>query len=90
MIVFASNNPGKIKELQAYLPVVPQCDLGVQEIEETSLTFVENAIQKARHASQMTGLPAIADDSGLQVPALQGAPGIYSARYAGKNATDEE
>jgi XTP/dITP diphosphohydrolase len=87
-IVFASNNAGKIRELQSLLTpfhiiVSPQTELGVDEIAETGLTFVENAIIKARHASKVTGLPAIADDSGLSVPALNGAPGIYSARYAG-------
>lgn len=88
-IVFASNNAGKIRELGAMfkplnLEFVPQTELGVEEIEETGLTFVENAILKARHAAQQTGLPAIADDSGLIVSALNGAPGIYSARYAGQ------
>lgn len=87
-IVLASNNQGKIRELNALLntlaiEVIPQAELGVNEIEETGVTFVENALLKARHAAQMTGLPAIADDSGLNVYALKGAPGIYSARYAG-------
>lgn len=90
-IVFASHNAGKIRELQALvalLPftIIPQAELGVEEIEETGYSFVENALLKARHASLQTGLPAIADDSGLTVPALKGAPGIYSARYAGKGA----
>lgn len=87
-IVFASNNQGKIRELQSLLmpfdlDITPQAEFGVDDIEETGLTFVENAILKARHASLQTGLAAIADDSGLSVPALNGAPGIYSARFAG-------
>lgn len=87
-IVLASGNPGKIKEfnqlLQPYnVSVIPQAELGVPDVEETGLTFIENALIKARHAAQITGLPAIADDSGLAVNALGGAPGIYSARYAG-------
>lgn len=91
-IVFASSNQGKIRELQALLTafqieVIPQGVLGVSDIEETGLTFVENALLKARHAAKVTGLPAIADDSGLEVPALNHAPGIYSARFAGVGAT---
>ena len=94
-VVLASGNAGKIKELsqlllQANLTVVSQSDLNVPEVEETGLSFVENAIIKARNASQHTGLPAIADDSGLEVDALNGAPGIYSARYAGAAATDAD
>lgn len=94
-IVFASNNAGKIRELQSLLTefdfnIVPQNELGVTDVVETGFTFVENALLKARHACLVTGLPAIADDSGLEVFALQGAPGIYSARYAGVNATSEE
>lgn len=94
-IVLASGNPGKIKELQSFLTtfsleVVSQQSLGVEDIPETGLTFVENALLKARHASRITSLPALADDSGLVVPALQGAPGIYSARYAGPKATSED
>jgi XTP/dITP diphosphohydrolase len=94
-IVFASNNAGKIRELKSLLQdftltPVPQSELGVSEIAETGLTFVENALIKARYACQMTGLPALADDSGLAVAALHGAPGIYSARYAGANATASE
>lgn len=90
-IVFASNNAGKIRELQALLndfsiDIVPQGTLGVDEVEETASTFVENALIKARHACEVTGLPAIADDSGLEVDALNGAPGIYSARYAGNDS----
>lgn len=93
-VVFASNNPGKVLELQALFneahlnwDVIPQSKFNVSDIAETGLTFVENALLKARHASRHTGLPAIADDSGLEVIALKGAPGIYSARYAGNNAT---
>lgn len=94
-IVFASGNAGKLKELQTALEpfditILPQASLGVTDIAETGLTFVENAILKARHASQQTGLPAIADDSGLEVDALQGAPGIYSARYAGDKANAKD
>lgn len=94
-IVLASNNAGKVKEFNALfaplqLEIVPQSTLQVDEIEETGLTFVENAILKARHAARVTGLPALADDSGLVVPALLGAPGIYSARYAGKTATSKD
>ena len=93
-IVLASNNPGKVREFNALLAdlhfeVVPQASLGVSEAEETGLTFVENAILKARHAAQYTGKPALADDSGLEVDALNGAPGIYSARYAGPGAGDK-
>ena len=93
-IVLASNNVGKAREiseiLEAYgLSVVPQSDFGVPEIPETGLTFVENALLKARNACHHTGLPAIADDSGLEIDALNGAPGLYSARFAGEGATDE-
>lgn len=92
-IVLASNNPGKTREFNQLLAgagfeVISQAEFNVPEVEETGLTFVENAILKARHASQLTGLPAIADDSGIEVDALNGAPGIYSARYAGKGAGD--
>src|SRR3989338_9052617 len=92
-IVLASNNPGKVREINQmlaglHLAVVPQSDFGMTEAEETGLTFVENAILKARNAARFTGLPAIADDSGLEVDALHGAPGIYSARYAGAGAGD--
>jgi len=94
-IVLASNNKGKVKEFNQLLSgldalVVPQAELGVEEVEETGLSFVENAILKARNAAQHTGLPAIADDSGIEVDALNGAPGIYSARYAGVGASDED
>lgn len=93
-VVLASGNKGKVREINQILAgldieVVPQTEFGVEEIEETGLTFVENAILKARNAAQVTGLPAIADDSGLEVDALKGEPGIYSARYAGVGATDE-
>ena len=94
-IVLASNNPGKVREFNQLLEgsgfeVVPQSEFSVEEIEETGLTFVENAILKARNAARHTGLPAIADDSGLEVDALDGAPGIYSARYAGEGSSDQE
>ena len=93
-VVLASGNKGKVREINQILAgldfeVVPQTEFDVPEIEETGLTFVENAILKARNAAAHTGLPAIADDSGLEVDALKGAPGIYSARYAGVGATDE-
>ncbi|MFT4966358.1 MAG: XTP/dITP diphosphohydrolase, partial [Colwellia sp.] len=86
-VVLATGNQGKVKEL-AYLlaeqsiEIVPQSVFDVPEVAETGTTFVENAIIKARHAAKITGLPAIADDSGLEVDALNGAPGVYSARYA--------
>jgi len=94
-IVLASGNPGKVREINELLAghdieVVPQSEFGVPEAEETGLTFVENAILKARNAARHTGLPAIADDSGIEVDALRGAPGIYSARYAGPGASDED
>jgi XTP/dITP diphosphohydrolase len=94
-IVLASNNPGKVREIGQLLApleldVVPQSEFDVSEAEETGLTFVENAILKARHAATLTGLPAIADDSGIEVDALEGRPGIYSARFAGKGAGDTE
>lgn len=87
-VVLASSNAGKLAEFRALLAgtgieAVPQTDFGVVDAEETGLTFIENALLKARHASQVTGLPALADDSGLCVDALDGAPGLYSARYAG-------
>lgn len=92
-IVLATGNTGKVREFNAVLAdfaleVVPQSMLGVPEVEETGLSFVENALIKARNAAQHTGLPALADDSGLVVSALSGAPGIYSARYAGFGADD--
>lgn len=94
-VVLATGNPGKVRELADLLSafgldIVAQTDLGVESAEETGLTFIENAILKARHAAQVTGLPAIADDSGLAVNALGGAPGIYSARYAGDDASDQQ
>ncbi len=93
-IILASSNPGKVREINQLLAgldlqVQPQTDFGVPDIEETGLTFVENAILKARNAAQHTGRPAIADDSGIEVDALNGAPGIYSARYAGIGASDQ-
>jgi XTP/dITP diphosphohydrolase len=94
-IVLASSNPGKLREINQLLAglgltVVPQSDFDVPDADETGLSFVENAILKARHAAQLTGLPAIADDSGLEVDALNGAPGIYSARFAGSGASDAD
>ena len=92
-VVLASSNTGKLRELSALLApldltLTPQHELGVSPAPETGCTFVENALLKARHASAQTGLAAVADDSGLVVPALGGAPGVHSARYAGRNATD--
>ncbi|MEE9339007.1 MAG: RdgB/HAM1 family non-canonical purine NTP pyrophosphatase [Methylococcaceae bacterium] len=92
-IVLASGNSGKIKEIQAILKdltVLPQSQFNVEEAEETGSTFVENAIIKARNAASHCGLPAIADDSGLVIDILQGAPGVISARYAGINASDQD
>ncbi|AWB67212.1 non-canonical purine NTP pyrophosphatase [Saccharobesus litoralis] len=94
-IVLATGNQGKVKELSAMLEplsidVVAQSEFNVSSVAETGTTFVENAIIKARHAAAATGLPAIADDSGIEVDYLKGAPGIYSARYSGDNATDEK
>jgi XTP/dITP diphosphohydrolase len=92
-LVLASNNAKKMKELNALLAplgfeVIPQGQLGIPEAEEPHCTFVENALAKARHAAQLSGLPALADDSGLCVDALGGAPGVYSARYAGEPKSD--
>ncbi len=92
-VVLASNNAGKAREFGELLAgsgleVVGQAELGVPEAEETAPTFVENALLKARNASRITGLPALADDSGLAVDALGGAPGIFSARFAGSGAGD--
>lgn len=89
-IVIASSNPGKLAEVTqifagSHIDVVPQSELGVGDVEETGLTFVENALIKARHAARATGMPALADDSGLCVDVLGGAPGLYSARYAGSH-----
>ncbi|MDD5410576.1 MAG: RdgB/HAM1 family non-canonical purine NTP pyrophosphatase [Methylobacter sp.] len=92
-IVLASSNPGKIREIQAILvdhPIVPQSAFNVVDVEETGATFVENAILKARNAALHCKLPAIADDSGLVVDALNGAPGVISARYAGVGASDQD
>lgn len=94
-VVLATGNAGKVRELASLLrdfglDIVAQTDLDVESAEETGLTFIENAILKARHAAVITGLPAIADDSGLAVDALGGAPGIYSARYAGVDASDRQ
>jgi len=94
-LVLATNNPGKLAELQALLAplameVLPQSRFTSTAVAETGLSFVENAILKARHAASVSGLPAIADDSGIEVDALHGAPGIYSARYSGADATDQE
>jgi XTP/dITP diphosphohydrolase len=93
-LVLASNNAGKLREFGQLLAtvdfeVVPQAQLGVSEAEEPHCTFVENALAKARHASRITGLPALADDSGLCVSALGGAPGVYSARYGGEPKSDQ-
>ena len=93
-VILASNNPGKLREINAmmtglHLEILPQSKFNVPEIEETGATFIENAILKARNASKCTGLPAIGDDSGIEVDALNGAPGIYSSRYAGEGASDD-
>ncbi len=94
-LVIASNNPGKLRELRAMLEplgieALPQSQLGVTEADEPHDTFLENALVKARHASAATGLAALADDSGLCVPALGGEPGVHSAYYAGRHGTREE
>lgn len=94
-VVLATGNQGKVREMSALLAefglsVVPQSEFNLPEADETGTTFIENAIIKARHAATLTGLPAIADDSGLAVDALQGAPGIYSSRYAGTDASDRD
>ncbi|MBB1274780.1 MULTISPECIES: XTP/dITP diphosphatase [Psychromonas] len=93
--VLATGNQGKVKEMSELLnsfsiEVLPQSKFNVPDVPETGTTFVENAIIKARHAAKLTGLPAIADDSGLEVDFLNGQPGIYSARYAGESATDQD
>ena len=93
-IVLASSNPGKLKEFQILLQgcgyaVHPQSEFSVPDADETGLSFVENAILKARNACEVSGLPSLADDSGIEVDALNGAPGIYSARFSGANANDE-
>jgi XTP/dITP diphosphohydrolase len=93
-LILATGNSGKVRELNAMLAgvyeVISQKELDVEEVPETGFSFVENALIKARNASRQSGLPALADDSGIVVDALNGAPGIYSARYAGENASDEE
>ncbi|HGJ5881920.1 RdgB/HAM1 family non-canonical purine NTP pyrophosphatase [Arsenophonus sp.] len=94
-VVLATSNAGKVSEFaellkECNLNIIAQTELAISAIEETGLTFVENAILKARHAAKASGFAAIADDSGLSVNALKGAPGIYSARFAGENASDEE
>jgi XTP/dITP diphosphohydrolase len=94
-IVLATGNKGKVAEFSTLfngfsIKVTPQSEFDVKEVPETGTTFVENAIIKARHAAKVTGLPAIADDSGLAVDVLGGAPGIYSARYAGEKANDSD
>ena len=93
-IILATSNLGKVRELNSMLDgqynVVSQTDMEVEEVPETGASFVENALIKARNASSQTQLPALADDSGLVVDSLNGEPGIYSARYAGENATDED
>lgn len=93
-IVFASSNAGKIKEIneifsQINIEVIPQSEFKVPDVDETGLTFIENAILKARHCAQYTSLPTLADDSGLSIDALKGAPGIYSARYSGIHGDQE-
>ncbi|MBU3639336.1 RdgB/HAM1 family non-canonical purine NTP pyrophosphatase [Polynucleobacter sp. AP-RePozz3-80-G7] len=92
-LVLASNNAGKVKEFQELLTplnfqVIPQCDLGIPSAEEPHFTFVENALAKARHASAASGLPALADDSGICAHALNGQPGVLSARFAGEQGDD--
>ncbi|MEJ2466997.1 MAG: RdgB/HAM1 family non-canonical purine NTP pyrophosphatase [Candidatus Thiodiazotropha sp.] len=94
-IVLASNNAGKVREINQLLAseqieVVAQKAFNIPDAVEDGLSFVENAIKKARHAASLSGQPAIADDSGIEVDALSGAPGIYSARFAGADASDEE
>jgi XTP/dITP diphosphohydrolase len=93
-LVLASGNPGKIREIAALLSplaieVVPQSQLGIEEADEPHQTFLENALAKARHASRASGLPALGDDSGLCVDALEGAPGVHSAYYAGRDGDRE-
>jgi XTP/dITP diphosphohydrolase len=94
-LVIASNNPGKLREFQFLLQplgieVLTQAQLGIAEAEEPHVTFVENALAKARHVSLLSGLPALADDSGICVSALNGAPGVFSARYAGDNPKSDQ
>ena len=95
IVVLASANPGKVREINQLLvgldlKVVPQSEFGIPEADETGLSFVENAILKARNAARHTGHAAVADDSGIEVDVLNGAPGIYSARYAGRGASDAD
>lgn len=94
-LVIASNNPGKLREFQHMLApigieVLTQAQLGISEAEEPHVTFIENALAKARHVSRLSGLPALADDSGICVAALNGAPGVYSARFAGDNPKSDQ
>lgn len=94
-VVLATGNQGKIRELNALLAglavtVHSQSELNIEEVPETGTTFVENAVIKARHAARQSGLPAIADDSGLEVDALKGAPGIFSARFSGEDGNDDK
>jgi XTP/dITP diphosphohydrolase len=94
-LVIASNNPGKLREFRFLLQplgieVLTQSDLGITEAEEPHITFIENALAKARHVSRLSGLPALADDSGICVTALDGSPGVLSARYAGDNPRSDE
>lgn len=94
-IVLASGNAGKVREINRLfagsdIEIIPQSEFDVPEVPETGTTFVENAIIKARHAARCSGLPAISDDSGIEVDALNHRPGVYSARYAGENASDED
>lgn len=93
-IVFATGNAGKVREMRAMLgsavELVLQSDIGLGSVKETGQTFTDNALLKARHAAAASGLPALADDSGIEVDALGGAPGVHSARYAGVNASDED
>jgi XTP/dITP diphosphohydrolase len=93
-IVFATGNAGKVREMRAMLgddvELILQAELGIDSVEETGLTFTENALLKARHAAAASGLPALADDSGIEVDALEGAPGVHSARFAGLDASDAD
>src|SRR6186713_1719038 len=93
-VVLATGNPGKLRQFSELLgtsglTLVRQSDFGIEPPPETGATFLENALIKARNAARLSGLPAIADDSGLEVDALDGAPGVYSARYGGENSSDE-
>jgi XTP/dITP diphosphohydrolase len=94
-LVLASSNPGKLRELSQLLfplghTLTPQSELGIDSVEETGTTFLENALLKARHAAQLGHGPALADDSGIEVDALGGRPGVYSARYGGEQASDQD